>query len=67
MRKVNYNTTIDGNITANFNRNLKDKKQALLQANILQSNYKNVVKVFEVTTDGEDIISNKLIFDGSDD
>jgi hypothetical protein len=44
---------------------LRDKDEALLRARIWTKN-KIPCVVHEITTDGEDIISNKVIFDNSD-
>ncbi len=40
---------------------IEEKNQAIEQAQILQSNYDIVVRVSEIVTDGEDIVSNKLV------
>ena len=68
MRHVKYTTYIDGKLPKKLfvSRHLKDKDEALEQAKLLDS-YDLVVRVYEVVTDVEGVVSNKMIFDSSDD
>lgn len=66
MSKVSYRTIVTGDTTGiNVNVELETEEEALDQARLLSKN--NVVaKVMEIKTDGEDIISSRMIYDGSD-
>lgn len=68
MRKVRYMTVVPPMVTEiPFEKFHTDKQLALNQAVTLRDSYHVMAYVYEIVTDGEDIVSNKKIFDGGDD